>query len=395
MAQSETEELKEVFLKFSRKVIRLIPYLTILSGMMIWSYLNNIGRLDLLMDSFSINIGLISLLISIVFLSLAIAITLVLPSSILIFHYSIAPSVIKKPMFIPLLGCVLSVLFLMLTFLPHAPFMKKIMLPPPASFVMGTVAVICFAFFMSISLLNGDFKVNGFLKKTGKFCKVLFETYTLSFATLSVSIPVGLLLKNSTAEKTISLLIALVFMSAFALLAFFPAMIYYREIKEASLNDENRRFIPVAKKISIALIITIVGISFLFPNLITLLTNTSLHSIGMIDDNNHHFMINGDKYQKDMFPEHIWMTSTTDGIEKNFFIYGIRMFSVGNKKLICPGSVGDFKKSISGTNYDLITSSYYDDKPQKLKDMTDICVVFTDDDARQWDTLFENDNKNR
>lgn len=92
MTDNTTEELKEILQKISKKVIKLIPYLTILSGLMVWSYLNNIGRLDLLIDSFSINIGLVSLLISAVVLSLAIAITLILPSSILIFHSSMFPT---------------------------------------------------------------------------------------------------------------------------------------------------------------------------------------------------------------------------------------------------------------------------------------------------------------
>ncbi|MHB6870372.1 hypothetical protein ACYCGX_16650, partial [Klebsiella pneumoniae] len=69
MTDNTTEELKEILQKISKKVIKLIPYLTILSGLMVWSYLNNIGRLDLLIDSFSINIGLVSLLISAVVLS--------------------------------------------------------------------------------------------------------------------------------------------------------------------------------------------------------------------------------------------------------------------------------------------------------------------------------------
>ncbi|HBV5644131.1 TPA: hypothetical protein MD159_004279, partial [Klebsiella pneumoniae] len=115
MTDNTTEELKEIFQKISKKVVKLIPYLTILSGLMVWSYLNNIGRLDLLIDSFSINIGLVSLLISAVVLSLAIAITLILPSSILIFHSSMFPNIINKPISIPWLGWGFSTLFLMLT----------------------------------------------------------------------------------------------------------------------------------------------------------------------------------------------------------------------------------------------------------------------------------------
>ncbi|HBU4599721.1 TPA: hypothetical protein MEA78_005517, partial [Klebsiella pneumoniae] len=132
MTDNTTEELKEIFQKISKKVVKLIPYLTILSGLMVWSYLNNIGRLDLLIDSFSINIGLVSLLISAVVLSLAIAITLILPSSILIFHSSMFPNIINKPISIPWLGWGFSTLFLMLTFLPHIPSITKIISPPSA-----------------------------------------------------------------------------------------------------------------------------------------------------------------------------------------------------------------------------------------------------------------------
>ncbi|EPJ8509237.1 hypothetical protein M2063_001673 [Klebsiella pneumoniae] len=89
--------------------------------------------------------------------------------------------------------------------------------------------------------------------------------------------------------------------------------------------------------------------------------NSSLYSIGVIDNKNHYFLIDGEKYKPDMFPQNTWKTSTTDKIGPDFFIYGIRMFSAGNKNLICPDSVGSFKREINGTNYDLITSSDNED----------------------------------
>ncbi|WP_237386517.1 hypothetical protein [Xenorhabdus sp. Sc-CR9] len=124
------------------------------------------------------------------------------------------------------------------------------------------------------------------------------------------------------------------------------------------------------------------------------LVNSSLYSIGIIDNKSHYFLINGNKYQPKMFPQNLWMTSTTNKIEKDFFIYGIRMFSAGNKKLICPESVGEFKRNIDGRNYDLITSSGGEDSARKLKDMTDICVILNSDDAKQWDTFFKINSKN-
>jgi uncharacterized membrane protein YidH (DUF202 family) len=393
MMNSTTNESKEIFHKISKGVVKLIPYLTILSGIMVWSYLNNIGRLDLLIDSFSINIGLISLLISSLILSISIAITLILPSSILILHQSIFPNVIRSPISIPWFGWVFSTLFLMLTFLPHVPYIEEIISPPSALTVSLTIAILSLVLFVIISLNNGDFKNNSIFKKAENLSKVLMGTFAITFSTLSISLPITFLLKNSTGEKTTSLLIALTFMIAFALLSFFPAMVYYNDLKSTPSNNEDRNITPFAKKLSIAVIITITFTSFLFPNVTTTLMNSSLYSIGIIDNKNHHFLINGENYQPEMFPKNIWMTSTSDKIEKSFFIYGIRMFSAGNKDLICPDSVGKLKNVINGTNYDLIASSNREDKTRKLKDITDICVVMVSDDAKQWDTFFKNDNK--
>ncbi|CFQ96176.1 MULTISPECIES: hypothetical protein [Yersinia] len=392
MTNSTTSELKEIFHKISKGVVKLIPYLTILSGIIVWSYLNHIGRLDLLIDSFAINIGLISLLISSVILSFSIAITLILPSSILILHRSMFPNVIRRPISIPWFGWVFSTLFLMLTFLPHVPYIKEIISPPSVLKVSLTITILSFALFVTISLINDDFKKNNIVKKAENLGKILVGTFALTFATLSISLPITFLLKNSTGEKTTSLLIALTFMIAFALLSFLPAMVYYNDLEKASSNNQDRSITPLAKKLSIAVIITITFTSLLFPNVTTTLMNSSLYSIGIIDNKNHHFLINGEKYQPDMFPQHIWMTSTTDKIEKSFFIYGIRMFSAGNKNLICPDSVGKLKKIINGTNYDLIVSSNREDNTRKIKDMTDICVVMVSDDAKQWDTYFDINN---
>ncbi|EPC3823458.1 hypothetical protein ACRZK7_005032 [Klebsiella oxytoca] len=160
-------------------------------------------------------------------------------------------------------------------------------------------------------------------------------------------------------------------------------------------NNERKRLIPLAKNLSLAVIITITITSLLFPNVTTTLMNSSLYSIGVIDNKNHYFLIDGEKYKPDMFPKKTWRTSTTEKIGTNFFIYGIRMFSAGSKNLICPDSVGSFKTDINGTNYDLITSSDSKDNTKKLKDMTKSCVVLDSDNAQQWDTFFENNDQDK
>lgn len=70
-----------------------------------------------------------------------------------------------------------------------------------------------------------------------------------------------------------------------------------------------------------------------------------------------------------------------DKIGLDFFIYGIRMFFVGNKNLICLDSVGFFKREINGINYDLIIFFDNEDNVKKLKDMIKICVVLDSDNV--------------
>ena len=88
---TESDKLKSLAKRVGKYFVALLPYSTLLSGAIIWSYLTRIGRLDLLMGAFSFNIGLVSLLISAAVFSLATALTLVLPSAILLAHREINP----------------------------------------------------------------------------------------------------------------------------------------------------------------------------------------------------------------------------------------------------------------------------------------------------------------
>ncbi|MEJ4043762.1 hypothetical protein [Erwinia sp. SLM-02] len=393
MAITTTDEIKELLSKVSRGVVKMIPYMTVLSGMIIWSYLNNIGRLDLLMDSFSINIGLVSLLISSIILSCSIGVILTLPSAILILHHSIIPDLVKKPFSLPWFGWGLCVLFLIIAFLPGISGMKEMALSPlKLSFV---IAILSLAICIMFSLMNDDFIANDFLDKLNNIFRMLVASILLTSSTLSISIPVTFLMKNSSGESIVSLMIALVFMLAFAFLSFLPAIVYYKEVMKKPFKNEVGAIIPLAKKISITAIICIIFTSLLFPNVSTSLISSSLYFTGITDNRNHQFLVSSESYQPEMFPQHIWMTTTKDKIEKGFFIYGLRMFSLGDKSLICPDSVGNLKRIVNRVNYDSLRFSDNNQNSIKLKEMTSICVVMTSEDAQQWDTLFYSEDKDK
>lgn len=70
------------------------------------------------------------------------------------------------------------------------------------------------------------------------------------------------------------------------------------------------------------------------------------------------------------------------------------MFSAGNKNLICPDSVGSFKREINGTNYDLITSSDNEDNAKTKRYDQDLCR-FRQRQCTTMGYFFENNVQNK
>ncbi|QWR83564.1 hypothetical protein G4U61_02700 [Cronobacter sakazakii] len=125
---TESDKLKSLAKRVGKYFVALLPYSTLLSGAIIWSYLTSIGRLDLLMGAFSFNIGLVSLLISAAVFSLATALTLVLPSAILLAHREINPGDPERYFNkgLPWICFSVSFFYLTLVFLPHTTLVKKL-----------------------------------------------------------------------------------------------------------------------------------------------------------------------------------------------------------------------------------------------------------------------------
>lgn len=125
---TESDKLKLLAKRVGKYFVALLPYSTLLSGAIIWSYLTSIGRLDLLMGAFSFNIGLVSLLISAAVFSLATALTLVLPSAILLAHREINPGDPERYFNkgLPWICFSVSFFYLTLVFLPHTTLVKKL-----------------------------------------------------------------------------------------------------------------------------------------------------------------------------------------------------------------------------------------------------------------------------
>ncbi|EAV5843747.1 hypothetical protein QEW03_004260 [Salmonella enterica] len=394
MSSNKLDEIKSLLVPLSRIVINLIPYMTIVSGVIIWAYLKNIGRMDLFVDAISLNAGLISLLFSALFLSVFISIALVLPSYILIlFKINNNTNDSHLTSATPVISLLLSIAFLCLVFLPYTGFVDRWL-----NGYKFSIENIMFIIFIAIALIccistiiNYDFN-----DKNSKF-KVFFKevayttlnTFILFISILSISIPVSLLLKASKGEDTASILFALLFMIIFAFFTFLPAMVFYRDIEKQRTNKLDESVSKNIKNCAFTVMFSIFSITFIFPNISTVFVYSSLSSIGLIDKKPHYFKVSGENYKPAMFPASIWKTQTPSDIGDDFYIKGANLFSPGSTNLICPLYIVNLRDSAYQNDFSTFIPTNDEKKINYLKKMTKSCVVLDDPDVRLWDTLFD------
>ncbi|EKC6206924.1 hypothetical protein CDU00_18830 [Cronobacter sakazakii] len=390
---TESDKLKLLAKRVGKYFVALLPYSTLLSGAIIWSYLTSIGRLDLLMGAFSFNIGLVSLLISAAVFSLATALTLVLPSAILLAHREINPGDPERYFNkgLPWICFSVSFFYLTLVFLPHTTLVKKLtgdyvfsvekILLITALF--ATLLVICFNFgFLLRPLKPGKWqRVWLVLMWTGV---LIANTFFILLPGLSISIPAGFLIHSSRGEGSWAVVFAWVFISLFSLLAFLPAIVHYSQKSDAQNNS------GAIKNFFVTAFIAVVFIVLLFPTLWSTLVFGSLVSIGLVDTQPHYYRVDDEKFSPALFPQTVWQTQEMPGRdEKAFFIRGVNLFSTGSVNLICPAYIVKLRAQATARDYANFIPGNNEASVRYFRQMMKGCVVFETGEIRQWDTLFD------
>ncbi|MER1800959.1 hypothetical protein KDA03_18900, partial [Proteus mirabilis] len=226
MLNKEANILKIICYKVINIILKLIPCTIIISGLIIWFYLNSIDRLDLLIDSFSIYSALLSLLVFSAILSFLIALILILPSSILILYRSNFQNKIGTRVHIPIVSLIVNVILLTLLLSNLYPSNNETL---SSNLYIIISILLSLAGAIIISIFNNNFKLKTILV-------TLFDSIIISLSTLSFSIPFVFLLRDISGEKTISLLIVLLLMFAFTFLSLLPAIIFYNEKESQDKN---------------------------------------------------------------------------------------------------------------------------------------------------------------
>ncbi|EMC4205526.1 hypothetical protein VEL40_003656 [Cronobacter sakazakii] len=390
---TESDKLKLLAKRVGKYFVALLPYSTLLSGAIIWSYLTSLGRLDLLMGAFSFNIGLVSLLISAAVFSLATALTLVLPSAILLAHREINPGDPERYFNkgLPWICFSVSFFYLTLVFLPHTTLVKKL----TGDYVFSVEKILLItALFATLLVICFNF---GFLLrplKPGKRQRVwlvlmwagvlIANTFFILLPGLSISIPAGFLIHSSRGEGSWAVVFAWVFISLFSLLAFLPAIVHYSQKSDSQNNS------GAIKNFFVTAFIAVVFIVLLFPTLWSTLVFGSLVSIGLVDTQPHYYRVDDEKFSPALFPQTVWQTQEMPGRdEKAFFIRGVNLFSTGSVNLICPAYIVKLRAQATARDYANFIPGNNEASVRYFRQMMKGCVVFETGEIRQWDTLFD------
>lgn len=394
MSNNKLGEIKSLLVPLSKIIINLIPYMTIVSGVIIWAYLKNIGRMDLFVDALSLNAGLVSLLFSALFLSAFISIALVLPSYILIlFKINNNTNDSRLSSATPVISLLFSIAFLCLVFLPYTGFVERWINGYKFSIesiifiiLIAIVIICCISTIINYDFSNKNSKLKVFFKEVAY---TTLNIFILFISILSISIPVGLLLRASKGEDTASILFALLFMIIFVFFTFLPAMVFYRDIEKQRINKLDESVSKNIRNCSFTVIFSIFSITFIFPGISTVFVYSSLSSIGLIDKKPHYFKVSGENYKPAMFPASIWKTQTPSDMGNDFYIKGANLFSAGSTNLICPLYIVNLRDSAYQNDFSTFIPTNDEKKINYLKKMTKTCVVLDDPDVRLWDTLFD------
>lgn len=175
------------------------------------------------------------------------------------------------------------------------------------------------------------------------------------------------------AQMTLLTAIAL----TFSTLSIFPGAIYINEKKNGG----------VFHSITIILIsipTTLVVFSLLFRPIPNMIINMTMNLSGISDWRIHHFYIEEKTYPHTMFNGLLWNTRFYQGVPNRFFITGISIFTLGNTKLICPTRISYARKESLKLTID--KPNDYSEKIKKLKYSAMDCIPFNKKDVTTWDS---------
>jgi len=386
--------MAQSFLKLVNKkiILPLVFSSTFITGctfIVIWLYLFNIERLDILYAALSMSSAM-GIIFGFTLVSLIGFSIIVFPSSFMLYIiYNANEKNFKKydglSHSLAVLSCLNSYVFLVTII---GTFCLKYYLKWEGYIVVFIFMfiVIASSYFLTRKVI---FKSEGYLKRDNELEDKPLQknSFRISLPLLLIIpalmqiFPVLLLTKQMDFAEGTNEILQIIFFCGFAFLiitlGIFPGMVLVNEKK-------NKDAIKLISYWFIGVVVALLFLSFFFRSIPNIILNMTMNLSGISDGRVHQYYIDTKKYPEAMFNKSIWNARSYDNIPERFFISGMTLFSLGEIKLVCPVEVIDVRKNslkIYPNDFDK-----YDERIKFLKDSAMKCIPFNKEDIHVWDS---------
>lgn len=160
-------------------------------------------------------------------------------------------------------------------------------------------------------------------------------------------------------------------------LGIFPGMIIINEKK-------NKGLIQVIAYTLIIIPVGILILSLVFRPTPNMILNMTMNLSGISDWRTHQYYIKTTTHPHAMFDGALWNTRYHNDIPDRFFITGVNIFSLGDIRLICPTAITHARSFSLKFVADRLDE--YDARLNDLKNTAMKCIVFNKEDIHTWDS---------
>lgn len=384
-------------IKTKRFLLTLLSSSVFLTGCaftIIWLYLSNLGRLDILYDAISVS-NAFGIILGFTLFSIAGFSLIFFISSLLLFliytsnekHFKkyegISHAIATTSWCNGLFYCCAMISGFCLTY-----YLKWNSL---VCILFTFLLSITFSFFLTRRRIFKKFQIKSYVDDQDRtnllnkrFSNILFAFLLFTPAFVQM-LPIIIIAKQmyipEGTDEVLQIFLFTLIGCVILTIGYFPGMILINE-------KEGKNITQLASYTFIIIPTALFIISAIFPPMPYLMLNMSMNLAGVSDWRTHIFYIDEKDFNHNMFKPVLWRTHHYENIQGKFFIYGVNIFTLGNTKLICPEEINKARKE--SLTFAVLDHGERSQKGELLKVSAMKCIPFNKDTIHLWDSPIAN-----
>ncbi|WP_145588143.1 hypothetical protein [Yersinia aldovae] len=372
--------------KIAKNIITPAAIMGFITLIVIWLYLNRLGRLDVFISSITLKDILIVIAVTFIISTIAFSILFFIPSLLLI-------TIIKKENkqfhnYSKIKGNFIKIAFYISLFSVSVFYFSAYVADKYKNievYIIGFSALTVLSFSIIISYRFNNKLITDAVWHQEKITRVR-KAFIFHFIlpacifimTFFYSFPLSLVINKIPYQGEISdvVFIFSIIITSLVIIIFslIPGIVFLRDEKSKSFLRKNN-------PIWLAMVFSFFSLSWIITPVPALIMNATMKISGISDYNEHFYLINEKDYPSEIFNDGKWDIKKIEN--KGFFlIKGVNMYALGDIKLICPSNVLDaYKDSVKF----IISDRTYNEKINMiLKEKTRACHPFIKSELKEF-----------